>query len=180
MQYSLASPTMAAFCWSTIWKRLTGLCQAARQATCRFSFVQPILLLVYLNLSSFTHFIGVYRKFNASRGKNKINSFIFYCEAQLKLSKFNTRREENKANSFVFLFFASLNSMSEAYFKLSNLAQPDPQFHPKRRAYSIYSRQNMTRINCFFASLRYLCTKLSSYEDNIYMAAVWLGGVQVG
>ena len=35
----------------------------------------------------FMHFIGVYCKFNANRGKYKINSF-FYCGVQLKLSKF--------------------------------------------------------------------------------------------
>ena len=32
---------------------------------------------------------GLYRKFNANRGKSKIKSFIFYCEVQLKLSKFS-------------------------------------------------------------------------------------------
>ena len=74
---------MAAFCWSTIWKQLRGLCLTARQAIFQFSFVQPILLLVYLNLSSFTHFIGVFRKVNVNRGKNKIIHLFFIVKFNL-------------------------------------------------------------------------------------------------
>lgn len=45
---------------------------------------------------------GLYRKFNANRGKSKIKSFIFYCEVQLKLSKFSDNmRNLSLCNGFI-------------------------------------------------------------------------------
>ena len=45
---------------------------------------------------------GLYRKFNANRGKNKIKSFIFYCEVQLKLSQFSDNmRNLSLCNGFI-------------------------------------------------------------------------------
>ena len=53
------------------------------------------------------------------------------------------------------------------------------QFYPLSSDYTVCSRHILTRIGCFFASLRYLCTKLSCYEGNLYMAAAYLGAVQM-
>ena len=101
-------------------------------------------------------FIGVFRKFSASRDKNKIKFFIFYYEAKPKLFKFNTSRAENKANSFVFYPEAQLKLLKfntrrvvnkinsffypEPKFKLSEFNSTTPQIHSQLSDYTAYSR----------------------------------------
>ena len=79
-----------------------------------FNLFKSFILLQY---------IGVFRKFNTSRAENKANSFVFYPEAQFKLSKFNANRGKKKINAFIFY--------CEPKFKLSKVNTSTPQFHPK-------------------------------------------------